>query len=63
MVLNLLVIVLNTINFDDYFYRSIINVKFLQKLKIDYLTPLIPKYKNDIKKFNEEKRKIEYELG
>ena len=61
--LNLLVIVLNTINFDDYFYRSIINVKFLQKLKIDYLTPLIPMYKDDRKKLNEEKEKIEDELG
>ena len=61
--LNLLVIVLNTINFDDYFYRSIISQKNLQKLKVDYLSILIPKYIQEKKELDEEINKNENELG
>ena len=42
--LNLLVIVLNVLNFDDFFFRAIMPGKLLLYLRLDYLTSLIPLY-------------------
>ena len=52
--LNLLIIVLNVLNFDDFFFRAIIPGKLLLYLKLDYLTSLIPLYIKEMK----ERRKI-----
>jgi ABC-type multidrug transport system fused ATPase/permease subunit len=52
--LNLLVIVLNVLNFDDYFFKAIIPNNILIYFKLDFLSPLIPKYIKELK----EKRKI-----
>ena len=48
--LNLLVIILNTLNFDDFFFRAIIPKNALIYLKLDYLSPLIPIYNKECKK-------------
>ena len=61
--LNLLIIILNSLNFDDYFYRTILSKNILQKLKLDYLSILIPIYLKDRKELNEEINKNEIELG
>lgn len=60
--LHLLVIVLNILNFDDYFFRSILPKNILQKLKIDYLSILIPLYLKEKKELNEEINKNENEI-
>lgn len=57
-VLNLLVIILNTINFDDYFFRSILSQKILNKFKLDYLSVLIPLYRQDQKQLNEDEKEM-----
>jgi ABC-type multidrug transport system fused ATPase/permease subunit len=57
-VLNLLVIILNTINFDDYFFRSILSQKILNKFKLDYLSLLIPLYRQDQKQLNEDEKEL-----
>lgn len=62
-ILNLLIIILNFINFDDYFYRSILNKNILQKLKLDYLSPLCPTYLKERKELKEEIDRNENELG
>ena len=51
--LNILIIILNVLNFDDYFFRSILSEKFLIFFKLDYLSHLIPLY---IKEMKERKR-------
>ena len=61
--LNLLVIVINTLNFDDYFYRSILSKNLLVKLKLDYLSPLVPIYLKEKKELNIEINKKEEEIG
>ena len=61
-VLNLLVIVLNVLNFDDYFIRSILPKKFLKKLGLDTISGLIPEYISDKKKYEEEINKYEEDL-
>ena len=61
--LNLLVIVLNVLNFDDYFFRSILPKNILQMLKIDYLSILIPLYLKEKKELNEEINKNENEIA
>ena len=60
--LNLLVIILNSLNFDDYFYRSILSNNILVKLKLDFLSNLIPLYIKEKKELNEEINKNESEL-
>ena len=60
--LNLLVIVLNSINFDDYFYRSILTQKTLNCLKLDYLSILIPDYIKERKALNQERDNYDNEL-
>lgn len=62
-ILNLLIIILNFINFDDYFYRSILNKNILQKLKLDYLSPLLTNYFKEKKELNEEINRNENKLG
>ena len=62
-VLNLLVIVLNCLNFDDYFYRAILNNNILTKLKLDYLSILMPIYIKEKKQKEEELDKNEEELA
>ena len=52
--LNLLIIVLNVLNFDDFFLRAIIPGKLLLYLKLDYLSSLIPLYVKEMK----ERKKI-----
>ena len=47
--LNLLIIALNILNFDDYFFRSIFSYNLLQFLKLDYLSPVIPLYIKEMK--------------
>ena len=61
-VLNLLVIVLNVLNFDDYFIRSILPKKFLKKFGLDTISGLIPEYISDKKKYEEEINKYEEDL-
>jgi ABC-type multidrug transport system fused ATPase/permease subunit len=61
--LNLLVIVLNSINFDDYFYRSILSQKVLNFLQLDYLSILIPAYIRERKALNEERDNYDNELA
>ena len=61
-VLNLLVIILNVINLDDYFYRAILSIKFLRNWKLDTLSVLVPEYRTDKKKLEEEINKYEDEL-
>ena len=61
--LNLLIIILNSLNFDDYFYRTILNKNILKTLKLDYLSILIPSYIKEKKELNEEINKNEIELG
>ena len=61
-ILNLLVIVLNVINFDDYFFRSIIPKEYLKKFGLDNVSGLIPGYFSDKKKLDEEINKLEEEL-
>ena len=60
--LHLLIIVLNILNFDDYFFRVIFPKKFLNFFKLDYLTPLIPLYIKEIKErkklLNEKENKL-----
>lgn len=62
-ILNLLVIVLNVINFDDYFFRSIISKKYLKKFGLDTISALIPEYISDKKKYDEEINKHEEDLA
>ena len=59
--INLLVIILNSLNFDDYFYRCIISKNILVKLKLDFLSNLIPLYIKEKKELNEEIQKNENE--
>ena len=47
--LNLLVINLNLLNFDDYYFRAIFSKNLLDFLKLDYLSPLIPLYAKEMK--------------
>ena len=64
--LNLLIIILNSLNFDDYFYRTILSQNILNKLKLDYLYLLIPIYSKDRKQLNEDEkelRKIKNEIN
>ena len=51
--LHFLIIVLNILNFDDYYFRTIFSNKFLINFKLDYLSPLIPLY---IKQMKERKK-------
>ena len=60
--LNLLIIILNSLNFDDYFYRSVISKRILVILKLDYLSPLIPLYFAEKKELDDETNKNEKEL-
>lgn len=55
--LNLLLIALNTLNFDDFFFRAIFSKKLLNFFKLDYLSPFIPLYIKELK----EKSKIKTE--
>ena len=48
--LHLLIIALNTLNFDDYFFRAIFPIRFLKCFKLDYLTTLMPLYQKEKKK-------------
>ncbi len=57
-VLNLLVIILNILNFDDYFFRSILSQNVLNKFKLDYLSVLIPLYNQDRKKLDEDEKEL-----
>ena len=43
-VLHLLIFLLNSLNFDDMFYRSILNKKILNYFTLDYLSIIIPIY-------------------
>ena len=52
--LNLLVIDLNLLNFDDYYFRAIFSKNLLEYFKLDYLSPLIPLYVKEMK----ERKKI-----
>ena len=61
-VLNLLVIVLNVVNFDDYFFRAILSKNFLKKWNLDTISGFIPEYLADKKKLNEEISKHEENL-
>ena len=61
-VLNLLVIVLNVVNFDDYFFRAILSKNFLKKWNLDTISGFIPEYLADKKKLNEEISKYEEDL-
>ena len=47
--LHLLIIALNTLNFDDYFFRTIFSNKFLNNFKLDYLTTLMTSYQKEKK--------------
>ena len=51
--LHILIIVLNILNFDDFYFRSIFSNNFLIYFKLDYLSPLIPLY---IKQMKERKK-------
>ena len=53
-VLNLLVIILNVVNFDDYFFRSILSKNFLIKWGLDTISGLVPEYLSDKEKLKEE---------
>ncbi len=46
----LLIIALNVLNFDDYFFRSIFSKNFLIKWNLDYLSLIIPEFIKDKKK-------------
>ena len=61
-VLNLLVIVLNFINFDDYFFRAIFSNNFLKKWGFEHVSELVPGYFSEKKKLEEEINKYEEEL-
>ena len=61
-VLNLLVIVLNVVNFDDYFFRAILSINFLKKWNLDTISGFIPEYLADKKNLNEEISKHEEDL-
>ncbi len=60
--LNLLVIILNVLNFDDYFIRCIFSVSFLKNYGIDYISYLIPLYIKESKENKEKINKYEEEL-
>ena len=67
--LNLLVIILNIINFDDYFFRSIFSRNFLKKWGLDTVSGLVPGYfaekkilDGEINKHEEELEKIRKEM-
>ena len=61
-VLNLLVIVLNIVNFDDYFFRAILSRNFLEKWGLETIAGLIPAYFADKKNLDKEINKYEEEL-
>ena len=61
-VLNLLVIILNVVNFDDYFFRSLLSKNILKKWNLDTISGFIPEYLSDKKKLNEEISKHEEDL-
>ena len=61
-VLNLLVIILNVVNFDDYFFRSILSKNILKKWNLDTISGFIPEYLSDKKNLNEEISKHEEDL-
>ena len=61
-VLNLLVIILNVLNFDDYFFRTIFSKNFLMKWGLDTLSGYVPEYLSDKKKLNQEINNYEQEL-
>ena len=52
--LHFLIIILNILNFDDYFFRTIFSKNLLKIFKLDYLSPLIPLYIKEMK----ERKKI-----
>ena len=68
-VLNLLVIILNIINFDDYFFRAIFSRNFLKKWGLDTVSGLVPGYfaekkilDKEIKKYEDDLEKIRKEI-
>ena len=50
--INLLIITLNVLNFDDYFFRTIFTQKTLNFLGVDHLMILVPQYIQDRKEQN-----------